>query len=519
MKMVDIPNARKIHAMPMPKSGGIAMALGALIPVVLWVPKDNLVRAVLIGSAIIIGFGIMDDIKNLSYKEKLLGQIMAALVVIFYGGVRITCIGDLLPNGFTMPDGVSIGLTVLVIVGVTNAINLSDGLDGLAGGISMLSFLIISFLASKSDYPAIAIISMAVVGGVLGFLRFNTHPANVFMGDSGSQLLGFLSITLAIVLSQANTPYSRVLPLVLIGFPILDTLTVMIERIAKGVSPFKADKNHFHHRLMRLGFSHSEAVIIIYLIQTGFISFGFIFRFYSDWVHLLFILIVSAIIIGCFGLASIKGWQVRRDELIGGYIRRQIRTVKEKKILIRMCFIVLKWGTPLLMFLLCFTPGYLPGFVPWEAFLLMAGIVISRFGLARYNELALMISLYVIVPQILYFAEIQPASWLTDGILRFENGLYMVIVLFVVLTMNLTRRCKGFKITPLDFLVLIVVLILPNLPSVHLQRGALWVTVAKALMLFFSYDVIIGEMRGDIVFIETATLLSLGIIIIRSFHL
>ncbi|MCP3875141.1 MAG: undecaprenyl/decaprenyl-phosphate alpha-N-acetylglucosaminyl 1-phosphate transferase, partial [Desulfobacteraceae bacterium] len=237
MHIVDIPNERKVHVTPMPKTGGISIAIGAFVPILIWLPKDHFVSSVLMGAIVIVVFGLIDDIRPLRARQKIVPQILAALIVIFFGGVKITCLGVLAPADCILPWYFSVPLTLLVILGVTNAINLADGLDGLAGGISMLSFILIVFLAYKCGNMAIAIMGIAVVGGIAGFLRYNTHPAVLFMGDAGSQLLGFLSIVFAIVLTQTNTPYSKILALPIIGFPILDTLTVMVERMIKKRSP------------------------------------------------------------------------------------------------------------------------------------------------------------------------------------------------------------------------------------------------------------------------------------------
>jgi len=257
LNFLDMPNERKVHASPIPKVGGIAMTLGIVIPILLWAPVNNFVRSVMLASWIIVIFGIVDDFKNINYKIKFAGQVAAALIVIYFGDLQIQTLGGLLPIGFELPGFISIPLTLLFIVGVTNAINLSDGLDGLAGGICLLSFLCLGYLSYQQGYKGPVIFSVAMIGAILGFLRFNTYPASVFMGDAGSQLLGFLFITLSLRLTQKESNLSPVLPLILMGLPILDTLTVMAERVLKGRWPFHPDKKHLHHKLLALGFYHN----------------------------------------------------------------------------------------------------------------------------------------------------------------------------------------------------------------------------------------------------------------------
>ena len=516
INLVDVPNERKIHYFPIPKSGGISMALGALIPVLLWVPRTRFLSAVLIGSGIIVAAGVVDDIKGLGYKSKFVAQIAASLVVIFYGDVYIGSLGALAPRGGGLTGFFPVVLTLVAIVGVTNAINLSDGLDGLAGGISMLSFVALGFLAYKSENDAISIMSVAVIGAIFGFLRYNTHPAVLFMGDAGSQLLGFLSVTFALLLTQVNTPYNRLLPLLLIGFPILDTLTVMLERMAKGRSPFIADKNHFHHRLMRLGLYHSEAVFVIYLLQAVFISFAFVFRFDSEWVHLFFFIAFSGVILLGFALAAHRGWRLRRGNSFDTRIKARLRVLKEKKIFIKISFNLLKWGLPLFFFVQVLVPRNMPLYITAVALSMMVVISGVHFFKPDYRGQVVLMVLYLAIPVVVYFGEIQYSRWLPHGLFYLNMAGFIVFVFAGIFSLNLTKRRHGFKITPMDLLVLIVVMIFPNLPSAHCQSMAVGATIAKALALFFSYDVLMGELRRQTGFLEIATIMALLVIAVKS---
>ena len=212
MNMMDMPNGRKVHHGPMPKVA-VPVALIELhgLQVMLFLRSrlnDTFILSVLIGAVIVAVFGFLDDVKDLGYKTKLAGQVLAALTVIFYGGLKITCLGALIPESCSLPVYIAVPLTLIAIVGVTNAINLSDGLDGLAGGIMLLTFICIGYLAYRCEHVFIASMSAAMVGGIFGFLRYNTFPATLFMGDAGSQLIGFVGITLSLGLTQGNTPLS-----------------------------------------------------------------------------------------------------------------------------------------------------------------------------------------------------------------------------------------------------------------------------------------------------------------------
>jgi len=280
LQALDYPSARSVHTHPKPRIGGIAMAAGMLAPVLIWSPNDVFTRSVIIGAGVIVMVGFIDDQRNLNYKLKFAAQLLAASIVIFHGKLTIHSLGMLLPSGMDLPNGLTVLLTLIVIVGVTNAINLSDGLDGLAGGIALLCFSCIAIVAYQSGQYTTALIAATVIGAIFAFLRFNTYPAVIFMGDAGSLLLGFLAVTLALDVSQSSETVSPLFPLLLLGFPILDTIRVMIERIAAGRSPFYADRNHFHHKLMALGFLHTEAVVIIYLLQAFLVAFAYLSRYW-----------------------------------------------------------------------------------------------------------------------------------------------------------------------------------------------------------------------------------------------
>jgi len=317
--MVDEPDERKVHTVAIPRCGGLGLALGALVATLCFISFDKELIRVITGSFVIIIFGLLDDRFELSYKWKFLGQFVAVFVAMS-GGIYITLLPFLgLGPGLLL---ITLPLTLFFAVGVTNAVNLSDGLDGLAAGIMLMTFASIAYLAIDANGIDTAIIALAIAGGIVGFLWFNTHPAIIFMGDTGSQFIGFMAVFLTIYLTQkVNPALNPALPLLLLGLPILDTLTVMVRRIRAGVSPFSPDKTHIHHRLMEYGFSHPEAVGSIYVLQGIFLASALRFRYASDIVVIGAYLIISATILLFFYWAAERKWVLHK--FIDGADRRR----------------------------------------------------------------------------------------------------------------------------------------------------------------------------------------------------
>ncbi|SDS97903.1 UDP-GlcNAc:undecaprenyl-phosphate GlcNAc-1-phosphate transferase [Paenibacillaceae bacterium GAS479] len=278
---MDKPNARKVHTRIMPRLGGLAIYLafiGSFFLILPFIPEGllsdydrNLIRAMLAGGTIIVLTGALDDRFELSAKVKLLFQLIAACVVVFGFDVKIDLLN--IPFGQSMQEisgWISIPLTIFWIVGVTNAINLIDGLDGLAAGVSGIAITTILIMAFFLGFEPIILMSCLLLGGILGFLTFNFHPAKIFMGDSGSLFLGFMLATLSMIGFKQVTVVSLITPLLIIGVPIADTFFAIIRRWVNKRPIFAPDKGHLHHCLRELGFSHRKTVLIIYGVAAFF---------------------------------------------------------------------------------------------------------------------------------------------------------------------------------------------------------------------------------------------------------
>jgi len=516
-QMVDFPNPRKVHTRPVPRIGGFAMALGAFIPIFLWISVDDFVRAYLAGAGVLVFFGLLDDMKGLGYKVKFAGQVLAGLVVVYFGGVRIESLGTLLPGAMQIPDWFSFLLSLVAIVGVTNAINLADGLDGLAGGITLLCFCCIGYLAYLEENTVVILLSLSLAGAIFGFLRYNTHPAVLFMGDTGSQLLGFSAIVLALKITQGDTPLSPVLPLIILGFPVLDTLTVMAERIREGRSPFSPDKNHFHHRLIRLGLSHADAVFTIYLIQATMIVSAIIFKYHNDWMLIASYASFSIFVIIAFTVADRKGFRFKHFPSIEDLFSGRVRSMKDRHLIIKTSFTVSKMIVPLLFLISCLFPAHIPSYVSIIAMCFAFVILAARIFLKNYMGFCLRFVLFLTIPLLLYLVKQEKAVWISAQLVNLYHISFGITAFFIILVAKYSRRLQGFRMTTMDFLIIFIAAVIPNLPDKSIQSHQLGLLTVQIVVLLFSYEVLIKELRGRFDTLTASTLTGLGCISVRGF--
>lgn len=269
---IDVPkDNRRMHKHPIPRMGGLAIFIGFLLTVVLFADLTQQIQGILIGAIIIAALGAVDDIVALNAWVKLFGQILAAGVAVYNGVVIHLFTNPIFFSGneFILLEGLSIPITILWIVGVTNAVNLIDGLDGLACGVSTIASLtmfVVALLVSESN---VAVVLAALMGACLGFLPYNMNPAKIFMGDTGALLLGFVLATVsALGMFKFYAVVTFLVPLLALALPLLDTIFAIVRRVLKGQSPFAPDRGHFHHRLVDMGLNQKQAVAIMYAISA-----------------------------------------------------------------------------------------------------------------------------------------------------------------------------------------------------------------------------------------------------------
>lgn len=304
----DAPDARKVHRTVMPRMGGLAIYLAFTLTALLTQPLTRPVVGLLLGGTIIMVVGLLDDIYGLSPRFKLMGQLGAAVVLVVFG-YHVDFVTNPL-GGSVIPLGIlSIPVTIFWIIGVTNALNLIDGLDGLAAGTSVIAAVTMALVAWLDGQLAMAVLALVLAASTLGFLRYNFHPAQIFMGDSGSLFLGFNLGALAILsLTKGATVISIFIPIVILGIPILDTTFAIIRRFLNHRPIFQADKKHLHHCLLEMGLSHRQTVLVIYVIDLCLGASAVLLNMLTtEQSSMILIALATVIILGANKLGVISG--------------------------------------------------------------------------------------------------------------------------------------------------------------------------------------------------------------------
>lgn len=277
---LDMPNARKVHTKPIPRLGGLAIVGGFLLGYILFGEPSVLMNSILMGSFIIVITGMIDDIKPIPAKVKFFFQFIAVLIVVLYGDINIS---KLSVFGYLIDfKWLTIPFTILFLLTCINCMNLIDGLDGLSSGISAIYFLtigIISFVLGR--FGIYYVLSLIIVGCTLGFLVYNFHPAEIFLGDTGSMFLGYMVGVVALLGYKSVVLTSIIIPFLILAIPLLDVVFAIIRRKLKGESMAKPDKLHIHHQILKRTLSQRRTVLIIYLIQILFSIAAIVYFLFS----------------------------------------------------------------------------------------------------------------------------------------------------------------------------------------------------------------------------------------------
>lgn len=501
LKLLDQPGDRKVHSIPVPRIGGAAMALGVCAALLLTAHELPALTAYLVGAILLLVVGVLDDRFDLDWRLKLLGQALAALVAIWLGDFRIESLS--LTSRLPLPEWISLPLSFLFIVGVTNAINLSDGLDGLAGGTALLCSVALTALGFVADNLAVALAGAALAGALLGFLRFNTHPARVFMGDGGSQFLGFSVAILAIDTTQPDAVYSAALPLLLLAWPIVDTLSVIGARLLAGQSPFAADRRHLHHRLLGAGLGHGGAVYAVYATQVALFVIGYLMRFEHDFVILGTFLVFAAVVLGAVRWLELH--PVHREG--PGAAEPQLSPAPSSLRLLTLAGM----GGVAAAYAVSVVAGQ--GAISTDVGALAAALLTGQCALLFAASRAPIIAMRRVIA---YVTAVTVVYLDTRGLgliapLSATSTLCFALLAFLVVVAFRLSGARRIELNTLDLLVIFLAVIVPSLPGLFGDSMLVGSGLAKVVTLFYALEFLIEADRshrllGSVVALTLATL-------------
>lgn len=511
--LVDRPSARKVHSVPMARVGGWGIVLGSLAPLFLWLPLDDpLVQSYLFGALVLLAFGTWDDSREVGHYPKFIGQLLAVVPVVLYGDLWVSHFPFM--GTEPLPEWFGKAFTVVALVGVINAINHSDGLDGLAGGEALLSLIAILLLGYQADGGFLVLVTAAVIGGVLGFLRYNTHPARLFMGDAGSQFLGFTVGFAVVLLTQRTNPaLSAMLPALLLGLPVVDIITVLAQRMYQGMNWFKASRNHIHHRLLDLGFDHYESVVIIYSVQAFLVGSGVVLCYSWDWAILLLYLLVTSLLFIFLVGAKARGWRADQGRPNATILGRFFHRLRESE---------LPYTLPR-RFMRLFLPAFLvagsllvddvPRDFGLMAVILLAVLALELFFRRTTNSITTRAIIYAAGVFLVYLSTMYPPRQVPhlDGVLV---ALFWVLAIAIAVVVR-TSRSREFQTTPMDYLIALAAVVVAVFTNGDTSEQLVTVVVVKGVVLLYSSEYLLHRSTSRWNGLSVATAFALGVLALR----
>lgn len=510
--LVDVPNARKIHTGIVPRVGGIAIFLGCIVPMLIWLPRTEPYIALLAALVVLFLFGVWDDKSDINFKLKFIGQITAASILVYWGDASIHHFPFV--EDYKIPLVLTQVFTVILLVGVTNAVNMADGLDGLAGGNSLLAVDCMTITAYLAEDANVVIFGLALIGATLGFLRFNTYPARLFLGDSGSQLLGFCSGAICILVTQKSNPaLSPMMAIMVLGLPLLDVFMVMAIRITEGRSPFSPDKNHIHHMFLDIGFSHREAVYVVYVTQIALVLTAFLMRYATD------LLVLSVYMAFCVTLLSLiafakrmvgatSGWVIGLQKLLASIgIDRDLGNYR------KLSYRVIRIVISIILVAGVSSVASVPKDFGVMAVALLAILIPSVLIKTELFHAIRRLCLYVTAGFVVYFMELaQQGGGVVVSYLPVLFIILGVVVAFLIRVAGSSVR----EFSALDFLLLATAVIISLFPEAKVMDGIDATMIIEVVVMFYAVDVLFNRIKRPEKMVLASASVALLVIVFRS---
>ena len=504
--LIDEPDSRKVHTTPVPRVGGWGIAIGALIPILAFMDFTPFLISYVTGAIILFCFGALDDTQDVGHSIKFVGQFLAAGIVVFYGDLWIQSPPFFGYEGWSATIGKP--LTFIAIVGMINASNHADGLDGLAGGVSLLSLLVIAYLAFVANGIVTAVIAAATIGGILGFLRYNTHPAEIFMGDTGSTFLGFTLAVLAVHLTQIDhTTLSPALPLLLLGLPTIDLLAVFYLRVSGGMNWFKATRNHVHHRILDLGFEHYEAVIIIYSIQALLVISAIFLRYQSDLLIIVLYVLTAAVVLGLLTYAERTNWQKSEDTQSANSLGLTVNYFRAHTIdITQLALQVIGVLLPIYLLIGILLVEDVSSDFGIIASVLFA-IMLADLFFRKSKGFFLHTGAYITV---IFIGYLTTFSERFSQVVNFDLTFSVLIAMSIAIVVRYSTD-KKFQTSPMDYLIVFGVLAMAVFGGRYLQAQGVGIMVVKTMIMLYGCEVLYTHVEKRFNFLNISAIVVMAI--------
>jgi UDP-GlcNAc:undecaprenyl-phosphate/decaprenyl-phosphate GlcNAc-1-phosphate transferase len=489
----DGPDERKLHTGAIPRLGGGAIFFAVLLGTILFSDIDRHTRGFLAGGAVIFLTGLTDDLTGLEPRKKLLGQFVAALISTVVGDLSLTSLGDLFGIGQIELGYFSVPFTVFAIVGVINAINLLDGLDGLAGGVTAIAATAMGIIAYNTGNQQLVGICVVLLGGVIAFLKFNSYPAKIFMGDGGSLFLGYCLATFSIHLVEHGGGHvSAMVPVIILAVPICDTCFVVVKRLRDRQPIFAPDRSHIHHRLMDLGLGHKATVVLVYGLSYFLAIYAVMFQRLPDQQQLinLVLMLLGFCVLNRF-LAHLLLRHTNRFLEDG----RSFLNVFTYRWLVRcshQLLVAVKYLVVAVLSLTIFITSR-PGFeLASVAGLLIILIIALILETNDWSNRFLQFVLYFNGAFLVYVVENYGRDTVMAGLRLNQVSMYLFIALFFVSggLLFLRKKSRLLMSSPMEYFILFIVIAVPLLPDNFTGPRHLLTVAGKSMILFLSYKMI-----------------------------
>ncbi len=497
---VDTPDERKVHIRATPRLGGIAIFSSLLFTVIFFCDINQQVKGFLAGAIVIFLTGLADDLVNLTPRQKFAGEFLAAGLAVFMGDITVRNLGNPFGLGVLELGPAAIPFTIIGIVGLINAINLLDGLDGLAGGVCAIACISFSAISFNSGNSTLFTLALALLGALIGFLRFNNYPARIFMGDGGSLLLGYCMGTFSVMLASGGTrPVSPYIPLLILGVPILDTLVVMLKRNRERKRLFLPDKTHLHHRLLDLGIGHKYTVLIVFSISylLNLIAiFGCTLKGgnvcnLDDSSMLLLLFAIAAFVYGILSFLTARGMGC-----IDFSSNQSLRSTDSYRTLVRMTGYLISG----IKFLLC-AILLLPVFLSYEdiagfsylPLLLLLSSALVYLTRRSWGDPLLQVFIYCFAFLLIFALENYGRTEFVLGmpLLTISHALFFLLLVLAGIKIFMRKRTSTLIVSPFEYLILLIVLSTPLLPQELTGQFYLMTVAAKSVILFVGFKLVL----------------------------